>query len=424
MKPSVEVLDGIMGSGKTTEIFKWIEKNRERYSFIYISPLLSEVETGGRVDQACPKTKFISPEGKKENSQSIHDRKSSHLLELLENGCNISCTHSLYLNMSDEHFLAMQKHNYVVIIDEELGMIEGYTAYSTPDVTSLISLGIVSVNEEDGMLVWLDESAKEFDSPLHKFNTFKRHVKNGLLYVSRRNRDMLVTQLPVKLIDVAKRVIVLTYLFDNNVLSSFLKLKGLDVIPFKEVELRQISKSEIAKLITLHEPTRKFRRKLNLTVNGYSRISQQDIKYLSSLIRSVANSVDATDYETMFTFPKSRSVLDEVSNKAKIKPRGLVDNPTKLKNDKRKKCWIASTTRATNEFKHKSCLIHCYDRYPNACVESYLTDHYVPIDRERFALSELLQWVWRSQIRDGKPIHLHIESSRMKKIFLEWLSVD
>ena len=43
MTAQVEVLDSIMGSGKTTAIMKWMKKNfTERY--IYISPLLTEIE--------------------------------------------------------------------------------------------------------------------------------------------------------------------------------------------------------------------------------------------------------------------------------------------------------------------------------------------------------------------------------------------
>ena len=37
------------------------------------------------------------------------------------------------------------------------------------------------------------------------------------------------------------------------------------------------------------------------------------------------------------------------------------------------------------------------------------------------ALSEMLQWVWRSRIRKGEPIVLAIGSARMCRIFSRWL---
>jgi len=37
-------------------------------------------------------------------------------------------------------------------------------------------------------------------------------------------------------------------------------------------------------------------------------------------------------------------------------------------------------------------------------------------------LSELIQWVWRSAIRDGNSINIYIPSSRMRNLFIEWLN--
>ena len=57
-------------------------------------------------------------------------------------------------------------------------------------------------------------------------------------------------------------------------------------------------------------------------------------------------------------------------------------------------------------------------------VESYLQDYGYPISREVFALSEMLQWVWRSRIRKGEKIVLAIASKRMYSLFIDWLNKD
>lgn len=41
----IEILDAMMGSGKTTALIRWINKHPEK-RYIYISPLLSEVGEG------------------------------------------------------------------------------------------------------------------------------------------------------------------------------------------------------------------------------------------------------------------------------------------------------------------------------------------------------------------------------------------
>ncbi|HCH9333059.1 TPA: hypothetical protein NNU83_004698, partial [Salmonella enterica] len=191
MSNIVEIVDAMMGSHKTSKICKWMEENNHIYKFFYISPLLEEVKDGGRIQQACPLTRFVAPETKRDDEDNHHDTKGSHLLELLRIGANITCTHNLYLNMTDEHFSEMEKHNYVLVVDEEIAMIDDYHAYSAPDVTSLIELGVISVQENDGMLIWrgkdIDSNLdKAFDDFRHKYSKFKRHVQNKMLYVSKR----------------------------------------------------------------------------------------------------------------------------------------------------------------------------------------------------------------------------------------------
>ena len=43
------------------------------------------------------------------------------------------------------------------------------------------------------------------------------------------------------------------------------------------------------------------------------------------------------------------------------------------------------------------------------------------MDEDLFALSEMLQFIWRSAIREGKDIHLYIPSSRMRGLLETWL---
>ena len=105
----VEIIDSMMGSGKTTAILQWIDNKCNTEKFIYVSPLLSEVEQGGRIHRDCKVAKFNSPE------TDNHDTKSDHLLELLQQGLNISCTHSLYLMMNSMHFEEIKKQGYIVL---------------------------------------------------------------------------------------------------------------------------------------------------------------------------------------------------------------------------------------------------------------------------------------------------------------------
>jgi hypothetical protein len=38
-----------------------------------------------------------------------------------------------------------------------------------------------------------------------------------------------------------------------------------------------------------------------------------------------------------------------------------------------------------------------------------------------YALTEMVQWLWRSQIRRGKAVDVHMPSRRMREIIQRWL---
>ena len=53
----VEVVDFIMGSGKSHACFEWINNNNHE-KFIYVSPILSEVGSEGRIHQEITGVEF------------------------------------------------------------------------------------------------------------------------------------------------------------------------------------------------------------------------------------------------------------------------------------------------------------------------------------------------------------------------------
>jgi len=54
--------------------------------------------------------------------------------------------------------------------------------------------------------------------------------------------------------------------------------------------------------------------------------------------------------------------------------------------------------------------------------ENYFTRYNIIIDQDIYALAEMLQFIWRSAIRDNKPINLYIPSRRMRELLIHWLN--
>lgn len=224
MASKIEVLDAIMGSGKSTSVLNWCEQNPQT-AFLYVTPLLSESE--GRVVNACVQAKFIAP------STEEYKTKGEHLLDLLQSGVNISITHALYSSLRAEHLKVLKANKYVIILDEEVSFIEPLgDGYTSEDFDYLRSLKQIEVDEH-GKLIWLNEEISDNT----KYTKLANMCRLGMVYQSKRSEDWFVTQLPMDLITCADRVILLTYLFKGSILESFLTMKGIEVCEFKEVSL-------------------------------------------------------------------------------------------------------------------------------------------------------------------------------------------
>lgn len=421
----VEILDNIMGSGKTTKILEWIDSKYATEKFIYVSPLISEVGENGRIHRDLKWAKFHSPS--LENSKS----KSDDLLLMLEQGLNICCTHSLYLIMDDRHLQEIKKHQYILIVDEELGVISNYDRYSESDLDSLMTLGCIERQEKDGMLVWKNED-ESFSKTNHKYNRLKRNIDSGIVYTAKRSNRMVVVQLPVKLFTVAKRTIIITYMFEGNILSRFLSLKGVAYKPFTEVQVDKVSKADIRSLITMYDIKGKWKElekfKLSNTwysaETSYKNSTAKDLKKIENFISSFARSTGADYKNLMYTFPKDKR-WDNGKTK-RISPKSLIDREDTDSDGNKytEYVWIATSTRATNDYAHKTHLVHAFNRYPNTTIQAYLQDYGEGVNQDVFALSELVQWVWRSAIRNKEPITLCIIPTRMRKLFINWLNED
>ena len=425
MANKVEILDSIMGSNKTNRVLDWIDSNpNERY--LYISPLLSEVDNTSRLATNLKHVSFEFP------STDEYDTKTDDLLSKLEVGANISCTHSLYLSMTEKHLDLIEKFEYIVIIDEEVGVIDAFKKYSTDDLAYLNSNGDIEISDEDGMISWVGaELGKKA-----KYKQFYNLCKAKAVYATKRSDTMLVTQMPVELFTRAKRVIIMTYMFNGNVLDNFLKLKKVEVVPFTEVQPTQIDKQEIRELIDLKPLDRKLL-KLSMSVYGYDKMDKKGFDLISNYIRSTGLSVGAKAIDTMYTLPKVVSPVEVKSGK-RVAPRGYLTYKTEVLDEdgvvvldgkgkpktEDNYCWLHSGCRATNKYAYKWYLVHCYDRHPNLSVETYLKEYGCPVDKNVFALSEMLQWIWRSRIRKGEYIVLAIPNTRMHNLFLDWLNQD
>lgn len=97
-------------------------------------------------------------------------------------------------------------------------------------------------------------------------------------------------------------------------------------------------------------------------------------------------------------------------NKDKLQPRDYKTNT-----------FVSCNARATNKFSNKMNLVYAVNMYINPYVSRYLQTNQVDIDGDKYALVQMLQWIWRSRIRNGYDINIYIPSSRMRRLLIQWM---
>lgn len=404
----IEVLDAIMGSGKTENIITWMNNNQNN-KYIYVSPLLSETEV--RIPDGCLSLNFKTP-----NTEEF-DNKADHLLDLLRKGENVAITHALFTDLTTKHIIAIDNNDYTLIIDEEIDFVYSYEGYyKTSDIETLLKSGHISIDEDNlGKVIWI------WNDTTFKEGSVYTHLKNlaelEMIYIAKRSNSLMVIQLPISLVKSVKRCIILSYMFNGSIMDTFMRMRGMEIVPFTEIKLtrtEQQVKESARKLIEIYttDSVNKVSR-LGLSANWYKNTTDKAVwKRLENAIRSACRKASSPD-EVMYTAQKDSIILkNKLKSKLKMRIIGYTtDN-----------CYVGCNSRATNNYSHKSVLVHAYNRYPNAKIMSYLQDYGFVVDVNRFALSELVQWVWRSRIRKGEPIKICIVSNRMKSLFLSWLN--
>ena len=427
----VEVLDAMCGTGKSYNLFKFIAANPHE-CFLYVTPMLSEVSTRPAEELAKFEDTGVVFE---EPTGEGYRTKGEHLLALLDSRKNVICTHSLFQHLGVQGQQSIWRHGYVVIIDEELGMIEPLddNVLAREDRKLLIKEKVITT-EADGRVVWHDGAWGEGKSA---FATARKMADDGSLY-STRDGNFFTAQLPIALIQAAKRVIIATYLFEGSIFQTFLKVKGIGYRPFvfdglqlrDEAVLKQALQDRI-EFFDARNSTEKLHEALKLPGNDiqakarsgffstswYMDATRDHLTKVGNHIRNVARQMDVKADDLIYTLPSA--IAGKKGDKwIKKGPRII-----KVKSFSPENCYLHKGARATNDYAHKTAAIHAYNRYVHPAVKTYLREHGGVVDDNSFALAEMIQWFFRTAIRvpDGPKVKLHIVSPRMEKLFKDWL---
>ena len=213
----IKVVDSYLGSGKTQWSIDYINSLDDDVKIVYITPFLSECD---RIIAGCNR-KFTQPD-----VRIGRGRKMDHLIRLVIDGADIVSTHALFSNIDDELINALKSNNYILFLDETMGVVETLDLYEgdkmdgrvresiiRDDVLYLKELGVIKINE-DFSVAWVGDE-------LGKYIQFKKLADRGLLYFV--NDSLLIWSFPIEVFreGIFSEIYILTYLFDYQIQSLY-----------------------------------------------------------------------------------------------------------------------------------------------------------------------------------------------------------
>jgi hypothetical protein len=401
----VNIVDAPCGYGKTSWAIQAMnETHPDTHKFIYVTPFLNEVQ---RVKNSVKNREFYEPSLSKNGETKLED-----LHRLLKEKKDICTTHALFQSANAETRRLLKDSSYTLILDEVLNVIE-QVDLKKHDLDVLQRAGVVTVTENNMGIKYIQwNEKKEYDT---KYNKERNMALTGNLLYCRDS--ILIWNFPCEMFKLFNHVYILTYLFSgqqqryyydlHNIQYRYLSVQeapnGVNLIPYDE-RLKH-DKNQLKELINIYEG------RLNEIGDRRTALSSTWLKDNNNT-KTLRN--NAYNYLTNIIMGKSKNTLWTTIKHCfdKVQPRNF------------KQAFIPVSTRATNEYKDRYNLAYLVNRFMNPIEKSFFNEHGVEVNEDTWALSELIQWVWRSRIREEKPINIYLPSSRMRSLLIRYLTSD
>ena len=394
MKPSIHIIDAMCGMGKTSAAINYINNDTSGAKFLYITPYLDEIK---RIIAACPQKRFYEPQA--------YGSKLCDIKRLIKQNKNIASTHALFSHFDYEIVELMRDKNYILIMDEVAEVVHPHHL-SLKDRELLASLTTV---DENRLLRW-NEAQEDY---IGKFDLEKKLCSMGALY--HYDDSAVLWMFPIEVFAAFTEIFILTYMFDaqmqrcyydyKGVIYDYWYVKGDSIDTYEFTDKKQIYKyPDYKSLITILDSD-------ILNSDGKDKYALSSTWY-----KEKPQMMDRLQGHLNYYFRSLHKTKSSLNMWTTFK-----DYKEKMWGDGYKKSFLACNVRATNEHRNRTILAYMINYYLNPIITNYFSQCGVRVEQDSLALSELIQWVFRSAIRDRQPINIYIPSRRMRTLFENWL---
>lgn len=387
-----------MGSGKTSWSIQYINENPDE-NILYITPFLEEVD---RIITHT-KRKFYQPLNRGKG-------KLDSINSLLSCQYDIASTHELFKRLDRDGKECIANGNYTLILDEVLNVIEPYENVKSDDMKILRESHCISIDDE-GFIIW-DEDKTDYDM---KYNEFKLLAESRSLVCV--NQRILLWRYPPEIFKLFNKVYVLTYLFDATIMKNYFELYDID---YKKKSIKESSGKYY--ITNFYSPdTTIYKDKINVYEGKMNRnISQKVNAFSVSWYRSAVNEKDIKQVKN--------NVYNYFSNRLKAKSGTIMwttfkDYKSELRGRGYTKRFVSCNCRSTNKYEDTYNLAYCINVYLHPGITRFFSSKGITINEDLYSLSEMIQWIWRSRVRNNKSINIYIPSQRMRNLLYDWMDM-
>lgn len=399
--PKVRIIDRPCGTGKTTDILRSFRQDQR---YLVVVPLLSEVRRV--VEDAV--VSFVEPRAGGES-----DTKAEHLDALLKQGLNVVTTHKLFTDIATAATRGLLD-DYHIIIDEVLDVVQTVSGKTRMSFDQFYLNDGYATEGDDGVITPTEKWDEQYqlvsdtlDPRLYKL------AKAQTLY--RMDGKFFLWVLPASLLRCGRSLTVYTYMAEGSLMLAYLKKLGI-AFHHERYAHEAAFRASARQLVDIRSIPALERLSFSYTGQTETKGQAWREKLVSTGLKNLKQrSLMGVDLNEVIITCAKQNWQQEGSHP---KPKGFARGSRMFGAN-----WLPNTTRGTNDYAHASVCIYLYDQHINPCIRRWL-GMMDQAANDRFALAELIQWVYRSRVRRGDPITLYLPSNRMRTLLREWIESE
>ena len=393
----VTIIDSPCGRGKTTYAINYINE-RPTDNFVYITPFLKEVE------RVIEQTKFNGADKRFVQPANLGNGKLDSLINLFHNNRDIVSTHSLFSKCSQSVADNIRIGHYTLILDEVMSVVEVLNLKKS-DIPTMLDAELVRIDEKTNKLIWLKS---DYDGA---YNEIKERCENNNIYVV--NNVAIVWTFPVEIFEAFDNVIICTYMFNCQLQKYYYDMYNVAYTK------KSIVNGELVDYIEQKDSLDKLHildnNKINHVGDGKYDLSKSWYEKHKKNLKMLQNNI----YNYVHNFAPMLA-------NTKVKSKDVIwttfkDYQTKLKGKGYANSFIPCNSRATNEYMNSFVVVYPINIFVNPIVKQFFTNNGVEINEDGYALSELIQFIYRSRIRQNQHIYCYIPSVRMRSLLYNYM---